>query len=358
MSSQGVYLGAIDYAQWFGHDWRFAQEQWLMALWALPVLILIVLYFSKRSARIQHRIADDEMLGVLVGDRRRWNTLAHVLVMTLALGMLIVGIAGPQSDPREVEVESRGRDVVFLVDVSRSMLARDVAPNRLEKSKLWINDLVDDLGTDRVGLVAFAGSSVVLSPLTTDRMFFRLALEELSPSSVLLGGTNIGDAIRKTMDMVFIDDELSDAGNFRDIVLISDGEDQESLPIEAARAAGARGVRIIAIGIGSDKGATVPFDDQDSASQGAQAVRSKLESGTLRSIAAASPGGVYLEVGTGTIDLAKVYQDLIASADQRTLESATQTQYTERFMIFLAIAAGLMALDMLVIPDGNRRALA
>jgi Ca-activated chloride channel homolog len=360
MSSQGVYLGAIDYAQWFGHDWRFAQEQWLMTLWVLPVLILIVLYFSKRSARIQHRIADDKMLGVLVGDRRRWNTLAHVLVMTLALGMLIVGIAGPQSDPREVEVESRGRDVVFLVDVSRSMLARDVAPNRLEKSKLWINDLVDDLGNDRVGLVAFAGSSVVLSPLTTDRMFFRLALEELSPSSVVLGGTNIGDAIRKTMDMVFIDDELSDAGNFRDIVLISDGEDQESLPVEAARAAGARGVRIIAIGIGSNKGAPVPFDKDSTSpnSRGTQEVRSKLESGTLRSLAAASPGGVYLEVGTGTIDLAKVYQDLIASADQRTLESSSQTQYTERFMIFLAIAAGLMALDMLVIPDGNRRALA
>ena len=358
MSSQGVYLGAIDYAQWFGHDWRFAHEQWLMALWALPVLILIVLYFSKRGARIQHRIADDEMLGVLVGDRRRWNTLAHVLVMTLALGMLIVGIAGPQSDPREVEVESRGRDVVFLVDVSRSMLARDVAPNRLEKSKLWINDLVDDLGNDRVGLVAYAGSSVVLSPLTTDRMFFRLAREELSPSSVALGGTNIGDAIRKTMDMVFMEDGTSDAGNFRDIVLISDGEDQESLPIEAARAAGARGVRIIAIGIGSEKGSPVPFDDQDSASQRTREVRSKLESGTLRSIAAASPGGVYLEVGTGTIDLAKVYQDLIASADQRTLESSSQTQYTERFMIFLAIAVGLMALDMLVIPDGNRRALA
>ncbi len=350
-------IAAIDLTQWLGHDWQFANAHWLNLLWAAPAIGLILLFFSLRSNKAQKLIADEGMIDTLVGPRRRWNSYAHAGLTMMATASMIVGIAGPESDPREVEVESRGRDVMFLVDVSRSMLARDVAPNRLEKSKLWIADLVDELGNDRVGLVGFAGSSSVLSPLTTDRLFFKLALEELSPDSVLVGGTNIGDAIRKTMNMVFADSNEEGPGNFRDIVLISDGEDQESLPVEAARAAGAKGVRIIAIGIGSDKGAPVPWDE-DSSMPRSQQVESKLESGTLRSIAAASPGGVYLEVGTGTIDLGQVYRDLIASADQRSIETATQVQYTQRFMLFLA--AGLMCIvfDMVLVPVGPRRALA
>lgn len=350
-------LAAIDYAHWFGHEWRFEHPQLLALAWAAPFVGLAIMYFSSRTLRKQRLIADKDMIVSLIGARRCWNTRVRALLSMLAVFAIAVAIARPQSDPREVEVESRGRDVVFLVDVSRSMLARDVAPNRLEKSKLWINDLVDNLGGDRIGLVAFAGSSSVLSPLTSDRLFFQLALEELGPKSVLVGGTNIGDAIRKTMDMVFVEDELESTENFRDIVLISDGEDQESLPVEAARLAGSRGVRIIAIGIGSDKGALVPWD-KDSSTPQSQRVQSKLESATLRTIAAASPGGVYLEVGTGTIDLAQVYQDLISSAQQRTIETTSKLQYTERFMIFITMGLGFIFIDMLLIPVGNRKALA
>lgn len=330
--------------------WRFGHPQWLMALWAVPALALMMLYLLGRSRRAQRRLADERMIDLMLGPRRRWNAWARVLVSCLAMASIAVALARPQSDPREVEVKAKGRDVVFLVDVSRSMLARDVAPNRLEKAKLWINDLVDELGGDRVGLVAFAGSSVVLSPLTSDRMFFKLALEELSPDSVLVGGTNIGDALRKTMEIVFPADTDEQTGNYRDIVLISDGEDQESLPVAAARQAGARGARIIAIGIGSDKGTLITRDEKSG-----QSVRTKLESATLRAIAAATPGGVYLEVGTGTIDLAGVYRDLIASAGQRTIETTSQTLYTERFMVFLAIGIGLLFIDVALIPHGSRR---
>jgi len=335
---------------WTIESWRFANPQWLWALLGLPILAGGVLFFGHRVSRAHRALADEQMIDTLLGRRRRWNTWARMLLSVLATGAIILALARPQSDPREVEVEAKGRDVVFLVDVSRSMLARDVAPNRLEKAKLWISDLVDELGGDRVGLVAFAGSSSVLSPLTSDRLFFKLALEELSPESVLVGGTNIGDAIRRTMDIVFPDAEGGEGANFRDIILISDGEDQESLPVEAARMAGSKGARIIAIGIGSEKGALVPRDDP-----GDEIVQSRLESGTLRAIAAASPGGVYLEVGTGTIDLAKVYEDLIAGAGQRTMETTSRTLYTERFMIFLAIAVVLIVIDYTFVPASPRR---
>tara|TARA_R110002072_G_scaffold42064_21_gene118856 strand:+ start:115320 stop:116399 length:1080 start_codon:yes stop_codon:yes gene_type:complete len=351
-------LAAIDFDQWFGHEWRFAQPQWLWLALAGPALALLILILGFLSKRKTRRIADSAMLGSIVGRSRRWNTWAHAALVMLAVCSMAVAVAQPESDPREVELESRGRDVVFLVDVSRSMLARDVAPSRLEKSKLWINDLVDELGSDRVGLVAFAGSSSVLSPLTTDRMFFQLALEELSPETVTLGGTNIGDAIRKTMEMVYVEDQVDTQQSYRDLVLISDGEDQESLPLEAARLAGQQGVRIIAIGIGSTKGAAVPANPDSNDSNAGRPVQSKLESATLQGIAAASPGGVYLEVGTGTIDLAQVYQELIASADQRTIDTSSQVEYTQRFMYFIAGALILIMIDTLLVPSSTRKALA
>ena len=355
MSTSIHTFASIDYAQLLGHEWRFAHPELLVLAWCAPVLVIITMLSSRRATRKLNRIADSEMIESLTGTRRHWNSVLKTMTTALVVISTSIAIAQPQSDPRDVSVEARGRDVVFLVDVSRSMLAKDVAPNRLEKSKLWMNDLVDELRNDRVGLVAFAGSSSVLSPLTTDRLFFKLALEELSPASVLVGGTNIGDAIRKTMDLVFIDHEDGPAETFRDLVIISDGEDQESLPVEAARLAGARGVRVIAIGIGSDKGAMVPSSKEARAGSQTQ-IRSKLESGTLRAIAAASPGGVYLEVGTGTIDLAQVYNDLISSADQHTIDTSTQVQFTERYMYFIVIALIFLVFHTLI-PNGSRRAL-
>ena len=333
-------------------EWIFANPQWLLALWALPLVGVCMIFFVIRSFKIEQRLGDRDIIDQSLGRRRVWNTWARTCVLMVALGFVILAIARPQTDPEEIEVESKGRDIVFMVDVSRSMLANDVAPNRLERSKLWINDLVSELKGDRVGLVAYAGSSSVVCPLTTDRLFFRLALDELSPQSVLMGGTNIGDAIRRTMELVFPESSDEFASGYRDLIIISDGEDQESLPAAAARQASERGVRIITIGIGSDKGAVISSDRNNPRSQ---QVRSRLESETLRDIARASPGGLYLEVGTGNVDLAKLYNDLIASSEQRTLDTANALKYTERFPVFLAIGLTLLLIEQLVIPTRTRR---
>jgi Ca-activated chloride channel homolog len=357
MSHLGLHpIDSVPLAQLYGQEWRFANPSFLTVLWVAPIVFVIVYFISRRSRRKHMLLADENMIDAVVGRRRRWNSFLHPFLSMLVVLLMVLAVAQPQSDPRDIEVETRGRDVVFMVDVSRSMLARDVSPNRLEKTKLWIMDLVDGLGNDRVGLVAFAGSSSVLSPLTNDRLFFQLALEELSPQSVLVGGTNIGDAIRKTMELVFVEDGSGAKQSFRDIILISDGEDQESLPVEAARLAGSDGVRLITIGIGSTKGARVPWD-KDSTTPRSQVVQSKLESNTLRTIAAATPGGVYLEVGTGTINLAEVYQDLIASADQRTIETTSTRRFTERYMVFIAIAVVFVCFDMVLLSLGNRKAV-
>ncbi len=343
------HLGAFSITQW-----TVAYPLYLHGLWILPVFILFFVFSSKRIHSNRSRLADQSRRSMLLGESIHWKELARLACVLIAIASVVIAIARPQSNPHEIEVESRGRDIVVMLDVSRSMLAKDVAPSRLDKAKLWINDLVDDLGNDRIGLVAFAGSSSVISPLTTDRMFFRLALEELSPASVPLGGTNIGDAIRKTQSLVFLDSSPEKIRH-RDLILISDGEDQESLPIEAARAAGRDGIRIICIGIGSSKGAAVPIDTKKSSLDNVPPVQSKLESQTLRDIAGASLGGVYLEVGTGTVDLAQVYRDLIESAEQHIVDTSTRTEYTEQFMFFIGLAFVCIVIETVFLAGTTRK---
>lgn len=333
--------------------WIFGQPGWFGAFWGVLLLVVILVVGERLLRKRINRYIDPSLQDAVAGRRLAWPGVLRAGAIVLATCAVVIALARPQSDPREVEVETKGRDVVFLLDVSRSMLARDVAPNRLERAKLWINDLVDELHGDRVGLVAFAGSSAVVSPLTTDKLFFKLALDELDTSAVPRGGTNIGDAIRRTMNMVFTGENESEFAH-RDIILITDGEDQESLPVQAAQAAGEKGVRIIALGIGSRDGSLVPADPNNPGGSNQQ-VRSSLQSASLTQITAATPGGVYLEVGTGTIDLGKVYRDLIASAEQRTIETAKTTQYQEQFVVLLWIAFGLVVIEMLLLPTRTRR---
>lgn len=329
--------------------WRLAEPVWLHLAWGAVLMPVLVAWLARRRAARLARFAAPDRLDGLVGGRRRWPVAARAAVASLACLCLAVGLARPQSDPETVETDRTGRHVVFLLDVSRSMLADDVAPNRLERAKLWISDLVNELGGDRFGLVAFAGSSTVVSPLTSDRAFFRMALEEVSPDTVLVGGTNIGDAIRRTTELMIPPGGGEGGRVLHDIVLITDGDDHESLPAAAAQAAAQRGVRFICIGIGSDRGALIPAREGSS-----ETVRAGMDGSTLAEIAGSTPGGVYLDVGAGTVDLARLYRDLIASADQESLETASVERYTERFGWFLWPALALLVLER-ALPLAARR---
>jgi Ca-activated chloride channel family protein len=340
--------------------WRLAEPLWLHAAWGALVLPALIVWWARRREQRMARFAESDRLDDIVGRRRWWPVLARAVVVAVACLGLAAALARPQSDPVEVESERTGRNVIFLLDVSRSMLATDVAPNRLERSKLWISDLVAELQGDRFALVAFAGGSAVVSPLTSDRAFFRMALDEVSPETVPRGGTNIGDAIRKTTELLLPETAPAEGRVYYDIVLITDGEDQESLPAAAAQAAAQRGARIIALGIGSPEGATIAADGD--AGPGGQAggvpqtVRTRLEASTLAAIAGATPGGVFLEVGTGTVDLARLYRELIASADQDSMERASILKFAERFGWFLWPALVLLLVERVLIPAGSRRA--
>ena len=319
----------------------------LFLLWSIPVFVGIYIYAGQKRRQALKRFIDARLLEKIQISispvKRRWK--AAILIM--AISFIILAAARPAWNPKPETIERRGRDVIFLLDVSKSMLAQDLKPNRLERAKLAILDTIDTLQGDRVALVVFAGNAVVKCPLTLDYGFFRLMLEDVTTDSISRGGTMIGDAVRTTLDEGF-DDQVKE---YKDIVLITDGEDHDSFPVEAAKRAGERGIRIIAIGLGDEnEGHRIPVTNEQGEKTflkyKGQEVWSKLDADTLRKMVNVTPGGKYLNVATGTIDLGMVYEKLIASAKKKSLKSETIKRYEEKFQIFLAAALFLSLLEI------------
>lgn len=332
---------------------RLHSVEMLYLLWLLPVLAGLFLYSASRRRQLLARFLAPGLQKKLAGAspvRRGWKA---VLILA-GFALLVSSLARPAWNLQQTTVTRNGRDVVFVLDVSRSMLAEDLAPNRLERAKLAISDVTTQLRGDRVGLLVFGGSAAIKCPLTLDYGFFRMMLESVSTESISRGGTMIGDAIRTVLDQVLDRQEKK----YRDIVLITDGGDQESFPVAAAEEAAARGVRLLIVGLGDEnEGRRIPIIDETGRRsfmkyQGRE-VWSKLDAATLRQMAMAAPGSRYLNVATGTIDLGEVYRELIASAERKELEEETIERYDEKFQIFLALAFLLLGLEAVLSEKGK-----
>ena len=328
---------------------RIHQVEMLHLLWLIPALIAFAWYAGNQRAKALRSFIDAGLLDripISVSPvRRKWKTA----LMLLAVTFIVLGLSRPAWNPTPKTVKRQGRDVVFVLDVSRSMLAEDLKPSRLDRAKLAILDCVESLQGDRVGLVAFAGTAAVKCPLTLDYGFFRLMLNRISTDTISRGGTMIGDALRRTLDDVFESQEKQ----FKDIILITDGEDHDSFPIEAAKQLGERGIRLIAIGLGDEnEGKRIPITDETGHPtflkyQGEE-VWSRLDADSLRNMVNATPGGRYLNVATGTLDLGRVYQDLIATAKKKHLEAQTIQQYEDKFQVFLGFAYFCLCLEQML----------
>lgn len=325
----------------------------LYLLWLVPALVLLFAWAAARRRAALRRFVDDELLERIGLSQNRPARAWKASLFILAFSLVAFAAARPAWNPKPQTIERRGRDVMILLDVSKSMLAEDLAPNRLERAKIAIKDMVERLQGDRVGLIAYAGTAVLKVPLTTDYGFFSLVLDEIGVESVSRGGTKIGDAVRKTLDEGFDNEEKK----YKDIILITDGEDHDSFPVEAAEEAAQKGVRLIAIGLGDEnEGRRIPLTDERGnryyLTYNGQEVWSRLDASTLRKMANATPGGKYLNVATGAIDLGDVYLKLIASEEKREIETKTMQLYEEKFQIFLAMALVLLAAEAVV---GERR---
>lgn len=325
------------------------QALWLLFLVPLALVPVYVWAFW-RKGRALRALADRPVLAKIAGTASRQKQVLKAAVVVAAFVCIVIALTQPQWNPQPQQVRRKGRDVVILLDTSRSMLAEDLKPNRLEFSKIAISDLLEILNGDRIAIVTFAGNATVKCPLTQDYAFVRMALSEISTESTSRGGSLLGDAIRTATEAVF--DEQT--RKYRDIILITDGEDHGSFPVQAAQKAAEEGIRIIAIGLGDDQtGSRIPITGPNGEKRflkyEGQEVWSKLDSETLRQVAYATEGGSYLSVVPGTtMDLGLIYRDLVASAERRELESATTIRYDEKFQIFIAIAIGLLIAETLI----------
>ena len=326
----------------------------LHGMWLLPLLAAVFLYAAWRRRQALTTLIGAGLIGRIPVSASAGRRRAKAALILAAVLLTVLALPRPGWHPKSSTMQRTGRDVVFLLDVSRSMLAEDLRPNRMERAKLAILDCVEQLQGDRVALVAFAGTAAVKCPLTLDYGFFRMMLDDVGLDSIARGGTMIGDAIRKVTNEVF-DDRTKE---YKDIILITDGGDQDSFPVDAAKAAGERGIRLIALGLGEEReGTRVPVKDEqgrrDFLKYQGREVWSRLDGDLLAKMASLTPGGQYLPVGTGTIDLGEVYRKLIAgSGRKRELESPTVTRYEEKFQIFLGLAFVLLAAEAAL---GERR---
>lgn len=325
----------------------------LFALWLVPVFGFVLWAGHIGRQKSLSAFVDSVMASKLAPERTAARFWLKTALRTCALTLLILTIARPQFGVEEQQVEASGIDVFILLDVSRSMLAEDVKPNRLERARSDILDLLRELEGDSVGLITFAGAPVVQVPLTTDTGFFRTVLQSVDTDSAPRGGTLIGDAIRKALDSM-----EQAAGRSQVLVLITDGEDQESFPLEAAQAAAERDVRMITIGLGDDgEGARIPERSKDGSpgfiQHEGQEVWSRMDGQLLEQIARTT-SGVWIPAQTKAYDLAAIYRAQRTGLTTSSESTTVLQRKTDRFQWFLGPALVLVFVDVLISPFRNR----
>lgn len=343
---------------------EFDELRWLWLLWVVLGVAAVGVYGIWWKRRALRMFAAAPLLRHLAPPGGAGRPLFKLALVTLCLLALVAGIIGPRWGERELRVLRRSSDIMVVLDVSRSMLARDIAPNRLERAKLSLrDDLLPALGGERIGLITFAGSATLTCPLTSDYGFFRLALEDVSTRSTARGGTLIGDAIRKAAE------SFPDAlGAHRLILLITDGEDHESYPVQAAANAwDERKIPIVAVALGDEReGARIPVGGPGGERyleyQG-QAVWSRADFDVLRQVAQAAGGSMFaaagrqnfIPVGTRNFDLGEIYREVVLPAVETQQRVETErVPLPSRMHVFALLALGLLALDS-VLREGPGR---
>lgn len=337
-------------------EFALQSPEYLQALpWLILVTVGLLLYARLRRRSALSAYAGAGAHDLFCTDRIPKRGFWKSMLCLAALCFVMVALARPAWNPQPQVIQQKGREVIFLLDVSRSMLADDMRPSRLERAKLSILDCLGKLKGDRAGLVVFAGSAQTLCPLTVDYSFLRLALENAGPQSVSKGGTMLCDAIRKATSML-----NKSSTSFKDIILITDGGDDETadesstrFAIQAASEAREKGVRIIAIGIGdATRGQRIPLTDAQGnrtfLKHNGNDVVSRLNAALLRKIAETSLNGRYVNVGVGDFDLGALYQALVGNAQKGDLQESKQLRYQEKFQLFLAVALCLLVVELFV----------
>jgi Ca-activated chloride channel family protein len=330
---------------------RFANPEYLYLLLLLPVMVAVFAIHQYMRRNSLRKLGESALIGKLIPEISRIRPAVKFIILLAGISAVIIVLARPQFGSRLEEVKKQGVEVIIALDVSNSMLAEDIQPNRLTRAKQAISKLVDNLENDKIGLIVFAGDAYTQIPITTDYISAKMFLSTINPDMVPKQGTAIGAAINLA-ERSFTPGE----GKSKALIIITDGENHEDDPVSEAETASKAGIVIHTIGIGSSEGVPVPVSiggkrDYLKDANGATVI-TKLDEDILKRIAVSAQGN-YIRASNSSIGLDEIFSD-IRKMKKDELESTMYTEYNDQFQIFVAVALFFIILEIIIMDRKNR----
>jgi Ca-activated chloride channel family protein len=327
--------------------YQLEEKIWFWAFIIIPVMLMVFLWTFFWKKRIQKSFGSAVVLKRLSPDLSFFKSSLKFIILCLAVGFLVIGLINPKIGTKLETIKREGVDIVFAIDVSKSMLAEDVAPNRLEKSKQLVTQIINNLASDRVGIIAYAGKAFPQLPITTDYASAKMFLQSMNTDMLSSQGTAINEAIELSRNY-FDDEEQTN----RVLIILSDGEDHNDLSVEVAEAASEEGIKIYTIGVGSEKGGPIPLKRNGvvmsyKKDQNNETVITKLNEETLRLIANEAKGG-YIN-GSQTAAVVEQIRAVLSAMDKKEFEAKEFAEYKDQFQWFLGIGLFFLILDVLLL---------
>lgn len=331
---------------------RFANPEYLYLLLLLPVIFILWMYNYFRRRKAMLRMGDSNLVMGLIPDLSYSRPVVKIIIQLFVVALMTIMLSRPQFGSKVEEIKRQGVEVIIALDVSNSMLAEDIQPNRLERAKQAISRLVETLENDKIGLVVFAGDAYTQIPITTDYISAKMFLSTISPDIVPVQGTAIGSAID-----LGIRSFSPGAGKSKAMIIITDGENHEDDPVAKAKEAASAGIVIYTIGIGSAGGVPISVNingrkDFLKDAEG-NTVISKIDENILKEIAVAT-NGKYVRANNSNIGLDQIFND-IKKLKKQELEGKMYTEYNDQFQIFAGASLFLLLIDFIVMDRKNRR---
>jgi Ca-activated chloride channel family protein len=320
------------------------EKIWFWLLLVIPAIVLLYLGVLVWQRSAQRKFAQQRLLKKLSPDRSIFKPILKILTLCLAIFFIVIALVNPKIGTKLETVKREGVDVVFAVDVSKSMLAEDIAPNRIEKAKQLVTQIINGLGSDRIGIIAYAGSAYPQLPITTDYSSAKLFLSQMNTDMLSSQGTAIAEAI-ELAKTYYNDEEQTN----RVLFIISDGEDHLGEAVSIAEQASQEGIRIFTIGVGDVKGGLIPIKRNGivqsyKEDKNGEKVITRLDEQTLKDIASEA-NGIYIN-GKNTADVVSKVKEVLNAMDKKEFEAKQFADFKDRFQWFLGAGILLLFLDV------------
>jgi len=327
--------------------YQLEEKIWFWLLLVIPVMIVMFVIVQLWKRHAQNKFANQRIIKRLSPNRSYFKPVLKIIVLCLAFSCLAIALVNPKIGTKLETVKRQGVDIVFAVDVSKSMLAEDIAPNRLEKSKQLVTQIVNNLASDRIGIIAYAGKAFPQLPITTDYAAAKMFLQSMNTDMLSSQGTAINEAIQ--LARTYYDDEEQ---TNRVLIIISDGEDHSEVAQEVAEAAAGEGIKIFTIGVGDVKGAPIPIKRNGivlnyKKDRTGETVITKLNEETLKDIASEA-NGEYIN-GRNTTEVVESIRDILNRMDKKEFEAKEFAEYKDQFQWFLALGIFFLLVDIFLL---------